>query len=405
MNTRPPSFPIILASPPPVKLQLARDRVASLRKGHPWVFADYLVSLPSAPPGSLAILKDRSGDVIAQGIYDPSSHLAFRACSLNPERFTDDVAFERLNLAWSRRRSCINSCTNAYRLINGEGDRLPGLICDVYDSHAVIQLDGAGPTGFWNIDAIASALIGMGAPSSFYRKSRSGEPKGWSRVISGEPPPEALDILEHGLTFEANLIHGQKTAFFLDQRDNRLRVRSWAKDRSVLNLFGYTGGFSVYAGAGGARDVTTVDSAKAAVETAHRNWIKNGFEPDKHLSVAEDAFEFLERAKEEKKVWDLVIVDPPSFAPGKHHIDKARNAYVSVLISSLQVTAPSGIFAASSCSSHIDPAMFLDICQEAVSKARRRATVLGIYGQPEDHPFPLACQELQYLKFVLLCIE
>lgn len=400
-----PDVKIIKAPTPPVKLQLARDRVASLRKGHPWVFADYLAALPSAPPGSLAILKDRAGDVIAQGIYDPSSHLAFRACSLNPERFTDEIAYERLRLAWERRQACINSSTNAYRLINGEGDRLPGLICDVYNSHAVIQLDGAGPAGFWDIDAIASTLISFGAPQSFYRKSRSGEPKSWSRVITGEAPPESIDILEHGLTFEANLIHGQKTAFFLDQRDNRLRIRSWAKDRRVLNLFGYTGGFSVYAGAAGVQHVTTVDSAKAAVETAHHNWVKNGFDPKSHLSVAEDAFEFLERAKESKRSWDLVIVDPPSFAPGKHHIDKARSAYVSVLVSSLHVTSPSGIFAASSCSSHIDPAMFLDICQEAISKAKRRATVLGVYGQPEDHPFPLACQELQYLKFVLMCIE
>jgi 23S rRNA (cytosine1962-C5)-methyltransferase len=205
--------------------------------------------------------------------------------------------------------------------------------------------------------------------------------------------------------FEVNLLHGQKTAFFLDQRDNRLRIRSWAKERTVLNLFGYTGGFSVYAGAGGAREVTTVDSADAAIKTSNRNWKKNGFEESRHHGITADAFEFLEEAKKEKKYWDLVIVDPPSFAPGKHHIEKAKGAYLSVLVSALQVTSSHGIFAASSCSSHISPALFLEICEEAVSKAKRRATVLGIYGQPEDHPFPLACTELQYLKFVLLCIE
>ena len=399
------SPPLIAATPPPIRLQLARDRVTSLKRGHPWIFADYLVSLPEAPSGSLAILKDKSGDVVAQGMYDPNSHLAFRACSLNPERFTDEVVASRLRRAWEFRRACITTTTNAFRLINGEGDRLPGLICDVYNSHAVIQLDGAGPSGFWNIDEIARYLHSLGVPSSFYRKSRSGEPKSLSRVIIGETPSEQIDVLENDLTFEVNLLHGQKTAFFLDQRDNRQRIRSWANERTVLNLFGYTGGFSVYAGAGGAREVTTVDSADAAIQTSNRNWIKNGLNESRHNGVTADAFQFLDDAKNAKKYWDLVIVDPPSFAPGKHHIEKAKGAYLSVLVSALQVTSPHGIFAASSCSSHISPALFLGICEEAVSKAKRRATVLGIYGQPEDHPFPLACAELQYLKFVLLCIE
>lgn len=402
-----PSNPpkIISASPPPVRLQLARDRVQALKRGHPWIFADVLLDLPKSAPGSLAILKDKSGEVIAQGMFDPSSHLAFRVCALNPERFDDTLARNRMQSAWALRRAVINEATQCYRLLNGEGDRLPGLVCDVYGEYAVIQLDGAGPQGFWDLNGIAETIIQLGGPRNIYRKARSGDAVDTAAVIAGEAPPSATVVREHGLLFEVNLLHGQKTGFFLDQRDNRLRIQSLARGRKVLNLFGYTGGFSIYAGAGGAKEVTTVDRAKPAIATAIDNWRLNGFPDGQHAGVAADCFQYLEDAHIQKREWDLVIVDPPSFAPGKHHIDKATSAYTSIFASALKVTAAGGIFAASSCSSHISPEAFLSICEEAVSKARRRATILGIYGQPEDHPFPLVCRELQYLKFVLLNVE
>jgi 23S rRNA (cytosine1962-C5)-methyltransferase len=338
-------------------------------------------------------------------MYDPDSHLAFRSCAVNPDRFDDAFAAKRIETAIALRHSLFDDSTTCYRLVNGEGDGLPGLVCDVYGDFAVVQLDGAGPSNFWHLPGIATLITQCGGPKNIYRKNRSGEPASLASVILGQTPEIETVVKEHGLLFAVNLIQGQKTGFFLDQRDNRERIRRLAKDRRVLNMFGYTGGFSIYAGSGGASHVTTVDSAKPAIAAAQNNWILNGFDASRHDSIAADAFEFLESARSAKKEWDLVIVDPPSFAPGKHHVEKAQAAYLSVLTSALHTTATGGIFAASSCSSHISAEMFLEICEGAVSKAKRRATVLGIYGQPEDHPFPLACQELRYLKFVLLRIE
>jgi 23S rRNA (cytosine1962-C5)-methyltransferase len=172
----------------------------------------------------------------------------------------------------------------------------------------------------------------------------------------------------------------------------------------VLNLFSYTGGFSVYAGSGGARSVTSVDLAAPAIEDAGVNWEINSLPDGAHTGVAGDAFEFLESARKEHRRWDLIVVDPPSFAPAEKHVEKATESYIKLFSMALQVAAPQAIVALSSCSSHISPTQFTDICQAACSRARRRARVLGVYGQPEDHPFPLVCPELQYLKFNLLRI-
>jgi 23S rRNA (cytosine1962-C5)-methyltransferase len=214
-----------------------------------------------------------------------------------------------------------------------------------------------------------------------------------------------VQFTENGLRFRANLIDGQKSGFFFDQRDNRNRIRALSSGRRMLNLFGYTGGFSVYAGAGGAEHVTTVDLAKPAIEDAEANWALNGLQPQKHVGVAADVFKFLEQANAAKDHWDLIVVDPPSFAKSSKHIDAAQESYSSLFTSALRVLDSGGIIALSSCSSHISTELFLEICGTSLSKARRRGTILGIYGQPEDHPFPFVCKELQYLKFVLLKVS
>jgi 23S rRNA (cytosine1962-C5)-methyltransferase len=167
-------------------------------------------------------------------------------------------------------------------------------------------------------------------------------------------------------------------------------------------LFGYTGGFSVYAGLGGASHVTTVDVAAPALLLAQEHWQHNGLPAAQQQTVKADAFKFLETAAKQKKQWELVIVDPPSFAPTKEAVPGARQAYQSLIAASATVTQAEGFLAVSSCSSHIDLAAFLNLCEEGIAKARRRATVLGIYGQPADHPSPLVFSEFRYLKFLLL---
>ena len=389
----------------PVNLTLARDRVRSLKRGHPWVFGEYLTAQPGAPAGSFALLRAKDGSVVAQGFYDHGSHLAFRACAVNPQRLDNQLIGSRLAQALGLRRQLFDQQTTGFRLLNGEGDGLPGLVCDLYGDAAVIQLDGSGPAGFWKLDAISEWLAVHAGCTGVMRKRRAGEGEEISQVLRGQVAKSPADFVENGLRFEADLWKGQKTGFFFDQRENRERIRTLAGGRRVLNLFSYTGGFSLYAAAGGAASVTTVDSAKEAVAAAGRNWELNGFPAAQHEAVAADVFEFLQAAKSARRSWDLVIVDPPSFAPGKQHVDAAREGYIRVFASSLGVTTPGGSFAASSCSSRISPELFIEICEEAFSKAKRRGAVLGVFGQPADHPFPLACRELQYLKFVLFNVD
>lgn len=386
-----------------VKLKLIRERTRLLKQGYPWIYKDWLLDLPPAKAGSRAIVRDKDGSALAFGIYDPQSPLAVRVCAIEQEKLSDELISERLESALSLRRSLFSDSTSGYRLLNGEGDGLPGLVCDIYGKYAVLKLDGNGPTEFWNLEGIVQWLSKKVGVESVFQKYRS-DADSRGKILKGAMPHSEVEFLENGLKFSADLVQGQKTGFFFDQRDNRRRIQQIAKNKKVLNLFAYTGGFSVYAGVGGAQHVTTVDLAKPAILSAKHNWALNHLPENKHEAVAADAFEFLEQATAKAALWDLIIVDPPSFAPAEKHVAKATESYKTLFSAAIKVLGPGGIVALSSCSSHIGMNEFFDISKAAVSKAKRRAKVLGLYGQPEDHPFPLPCTELQYLKFLLLRI-
>lgn len=395
---------ILPAPDEPVRLKLARDRTRTLKQGYPWIYRDWLRDLPPAPVGSRALVRDKDGTLLAFGMYDPTGPLAVRVCALEREKLDDELILSKLESALQLRRALFDEKTNGLRLLNGEGDGVPGLTCDLYADHAVLKLDGEAPTGFWNVDAVADWLGERLAISHVFLKYRS-DAKTRGRAVRGKAPAGPIRFMENGHRFQANLVEGQKTGFFFDQRENRGRIGALAKGRSVLNLFAYTGGFSIYAGANGASHVTSVDLAKPAIEEARQNWLLNDLPADLHETAAADVFQFLEEARGAKHTWDLVIVDPPSFAPAERHVEKALASYQALFASALQVVSPGGIIALSSCSSHVSSQMFVELSEAAVSKARRRATVLGVYGQPADHPFPLVCRELQYLKFLLLRVR
>ncbi|KAI8473438.1 MAG: S-adenosyl-L-methionine-dependent methyltransferase [Monoraphidium minutum] len=385
----------------PVHLTLSRDRVRALKSGSPWVYADSLRELPSARPGALALIKTKDGDIIAKGMYDPGSAIAFRAVAVKERRLDDGLVAARLERAVSlRERLFEGAATDGYRLVNGEGDGLPGLVCDLYASTAVLKLDGAGPSGFYDTKGVAQWLTArLPRLTCVWLKHRAGEDSRGAPLL-GPQPKAPVEFVENGVRFAADVVMGQKTGFFLDQRDNRRRMQALYRGRRVLNLFAYTGGFSAYAGAAGAAHVTSVDLAAPACAAADANWALNGLPAGGHAAVAADCFQFLEDAAAAREAWDVVIVDPPSFAPSKQSVPKATGSYERLFAKAAQVTAPGGILALSSCSSHIDFPLFHQICEGAVGRARRCASVLGVYGQPEDHPFPAACPELRYLKFV-----
>ncbi|MBI4082426.1 MAG: class I SAM-dependent rRNA methyltransferase [Candidatus Lambdaproteobacteria bacterium] len=393
------------AAAPPVSLQLAKNLARTLRRGHPWVFADALRELPPAPVGSPALLLDLRGAELARGIYDAQNTLAFRVCSIVPGVALDEGwARRRLEKALAIRQSLLGWETTGFRLFNGEGDGVPGLVCDVYAGTAVLRMDGLGPEAFWDTAGVADWVAGALGVTTVWERKRRGS-GGESHVLIGTPPEAPVAFTENGVRFTADVVQGQKTGFFLDQRENRERVRSLAMGRRVLNLFGYTGGFSIYAGLGGAAQVTTVDVSKAAIEAAGLHWKMNGLPRAGHEGVEADAFEFLEQAVREGRTWELVVSDPPSFAPNKESVPAARRGYRRLLTACANVTAPDGLLCACSCSSHVDLPMFLDLCEQAAENVGRRAAILEMRGQPFDHPTPLAMPEFRYLKFVLLRIE
>ena len=390
----------------PVELHLSRDLVRNIKRGHAWVFRDALKKTPAAEAGAHALLKDRKGRPLARGYYDPEGILAFRVCSTRPSEALDDPwAAQRMSRALSvRRRGVLSASTTGYRLFNGEGDGLPGLVCDVYGDAAVIKLDGPIARAFWDAKGIAQWVAAKVGVTTVYERMRTrGEAEG--RPLVGDAPESPVSFLEHGLRFTADLKRGQKTGFFLDQRENRARIRQWSKGARVLNLFAYTGGFSVYATAGGAEHVITVDLARPAVEAATEHMRLNGIPDAGHSEVTADVFEYLDAEASAGNTYDLVIVDPPSFAHNRQSLPGALKAYTRLATLGCRVTAPGGMFVAASCSSHVDAEAFRQVVEEGVGAARRRATLLQSHGQPPDHPTPLPMAELRYLKCLFMQLD
>ncbi len=392
----------------PVKVQLSRNLVRQIKRGHAWVYGDALRSLPKVPPGTPAILLDnRGGKEIARGYLDPEGAIALRVCTTaQGENLDHRWAENRFSAALALRQELFAPYqqTSSFRLFNGEGDGLPGLVCDIYDKTAILITDGSAAEAFWQTDGIAEWLGEHMDIQAVFNKSRAGSEKQVVQIW-GEPVRQPVSFLENGLKFSADLVEGQKSGFFLDQRNNRRQIGQLCGDKSVLNAFGYTGGFSIYAGKGGAREVITLDVAAPALEVAVRLWAENQLPPERHQTVAGDAFEYLEAAGKQSRRWEVVILDPPSFAPSEASLPAAVKAYTRLITLGAQVTEAGGVLAASSCSSHIRREHFLEIITESISQARRKATVIGIHGQPADHPSPLAMPELDYLKFVLLKLD
>lgn len=392
----------------PTQVQLARNLIRQIKRGHAWVYGDALRSIPPVAPGSPAILLDnRGGKEIARGYLDPDSPLAMRICSVQSGETLDDRwLVRRLEQAITLRLNLFpdSGNTNAYRLVNGEGDGLPGLVCDLYDRAAVLVTDGEGPAGFYRIPEIAAWLADRLELNSVIHRYRKAGTSAADLVVGGSDTGN-IEFRENGLIFTADLIAGQKTGFFLDQRDNRRFLQPFTAGARVLNAFGYTGGFSIYAGRSAAAHVITLDSAAPALEYASRHWALNDLDPGRHEIVNADAFEYLDQAARQNQNWDLVILDPPSFAPSEASLPAAVKAYTRLVSLGAAVTARSGLLAAASCSSHITRQMFLEIIEQAVSDARRQATLLAVRGQPPDHPAPLVMPELHYLKFVLLKLD
>jgi len=383
----------------PIQLSLKKDLTRSIKQGHAWLFSD-AVDTPSAPTGSIARLQDRSGQMIASGIYCPKHPISLRICRTHPPFDLDDEwLIQKMQHAIGLRSALFDSHTTGFRLINGEGDGLPGLIVDRYDRTLVLKLDGGAPEQFYQPPPIARWLAERLGSDLVVQRPRGRGTQGVALV--GRPASHSVPFLENGIQFTADVVAGQKTGFFLDQRDNRAMVRLLSKDRSVLNLFSFSGGFSVAAGVGGASRVTSVDISPQAIAASQEHWRLNGLASENHCAFVADCFEWLQQAVGNGQRWNLVICDPPSFSPSQQTRQSALAAYTRLAQWTCHLVEPAGLLALASCSSHISSSDFTRANLEGIGKARRLATLVSQRCLPPDHPTPLAMPELRYLKFQL----
>ena len=389
-------------------VQVARAAAIAVRRGHPWVYREGLVRPPkSLASGAAVELTDETGAFLAHGLWDAASPIAVRVFERERRARVDERTLaERLERAIGRRDAMFadDGNTTAYRLCNGEGDRLPGLVLDRYGDVAVVRLDGDALRAWLDrlVPPLAAALARRGIRTVGLRAERDERSPTRLKSLHGPDPPERIVVRERGVAMEVDLAHGQKTGAFLDQRENRARVRALAAGRArVLNLFSYAGGFSIAAALGGAGHVTSVDSAAAAHATAQRTLRLNGLDPGAHAFVTADAFDFLERARTRKERFDLVVSDPPSFAPSERARPRALAAYRRLHGAIAGVLADGAVFCASSCSSHVHAEDFLATLDDA-ALGPTDLRLLELRGQPADHPTLPAWPEGRYLKFAVL---
>ena len=386
-------------------LRIARTAAAAVRRGHPWVFREGVLQ----PRGGLALasgaaveLLDEEGEILGRGLWDAGSPIAVRVFERTRGPALDAAALGAIvRRAVERRDGRFDEGTTAYRLCNGEGDRAPGMVIDRYGEVAVLRLD----TDAWAphlagvVRALARPLHERGVHAIGLRASFEGKKL---EPLAGPPPPDRVVVREHGVAMEVDLAHGQKTGAFLDQRENRARVRALAHGRRrALNLFSYTGGFSVAAALGGAGRVTSVDIASAAHASAQRSFRANGLDPGAHAFVTGDAFAFLEQARARGDRFDLVISDPPSFAPSERAKSRALVAYRRLHAAAAGVLDAGGVLCAASCSSHVTAEDFVATLDDA-ALGRGDLRLLDLFGQPDDHPSLPAWPEGRYLKMAVL---
>lgn len=380
-----------------VRLRKSLDRV--IAQGHPWIYANALEPV-RATPGAVATIVDERGRFVARGLVD-GSVIAVRTFTTRDEPVGAALFEARVRRAVELRRRMVSDDTNAWRLLHGEGDRLPGFVCDVYDAYAVLSLDGAGAEAWKTVmaDVLRAVLPELGV-STLLVKTGRGESRR-VEAVWGEAPTAPLTVREHGMALRGDLVRGQKTGLFLDQRVSRAKVRAMAKGLRVLNLYAYTGGFSVAAGLGGAKAVTTVDVAPGAIELARETWAANGLDEALHTTHAADVPAFLASEARRGARYDLVIADPPSFAPREDLLDAALRSYRTLHGSCLALLAPGGWYLAGSCSSHVDRAAFTETVAEAAMRAKRVIQLVDRWGAPADHPVLAAFPEGEYLKNLL----
>jgi 23S rRNA (cytosine1962-C5)-methyltransferase len=389
-----------------IHLKPARER--SLLRRHPWVFSGAVARVEGAPnSGDTVAVVAADGRWLAWAAYSPQSQIRARVWSWERATAVDhDFIRRRVIGAIARRHALIPAEERgALRLVHGEADGLPGVVADRYGESVVVQISAAGADR-WR-DAIVGSLAEATGCRQIYERSdvetRALEGLA-SRVGSlvGAAPTAPLEIREHGLRYLVDVVGGQKTGFYIDQRDNRARVRALARGCAVLNCFAYTGAFALAALAGGARSVVSVESSAPALALARQNLALNGFDPALAEWLEADVFQTLRTLRDQGRRFDLVVLDPPKFAPTAAHADRAARAYKDINLWALKLLDPGGLLATFSCSGGVSPELFQKIVAGAAQDAGADAQIVERFQAAADHPVVLSFPEGEYLKGLLL---
>ncbi len=385
-----------------VILKPGRER--SVRQKHPWLFSGAIDHTDGEPaPGDAVQVISSVGEPLGWAAYSPTSQIRARMWSFDPHETIDEDFFRNRLLRSIGRRQVFqgNGITDAYRLVHGESDGLPGLIVDRYGDFLVVQFLSAG------VDNLRELLIRLlieisGVPNLYERsdldvRELEGLPDR-SGILAGKSPPERVIISEYGLQFAVDLMGGQKTGFYLDQRENRHKINAYAQGTKILNCFCYTGGFTVHALAAGAASVVNIDSSVDALTLARSNIELNYLPLEKTDWITGDVFHELRKLRDRAESFDLIILDPPKFAATASQADKASRGYKDINLLAFKLLRPGGILFTFSCSGGISPALFQKIVAGAALDGGIDAVILEKLGQAADHPIALNFPEGEYLK-------
>jgi 23S rRNA (cytosine1962-C5)-methyltransferase len=389
-----------------IRLRLKPGRDASVRRRHPWLFSGAVASQEGDGSDGLVEVLSAGGERLAAGAWSPDSQIVARLWTFG-EGLPDPALFsERFGRARRLRDAVVSPATSGFRGVHSEGDLCPGVVVDVYGSTGVLELSTSG-TERWEeslkeVAAAAFSLERILVRRTGAVRDRGGDPgkagRNSERPVEPDVETRRAPFLENGLRFFADLSSGQKTGFFLDQRDNRSRLRALSGGASVLNLFSYSGAFSVAALAGGAARATDVDTSGPALSLAAEHRRENGFQADDSDFVRADVFEDLRARVAAEESWDIVVCDPPAFAKKRSDLERASRGYKDVNRLAMRLVAPGGILLTCSCSGLVDATLFQQIVFAAELESGRAFSLFARQGAGPDHPVSLDCPEGEYLK-------